>query len=75
MSTTLGLVTAVGTDEYTGSVDVAPAAPDGQALIAVWAGEGDGEPALLDLRSALVLAARLPRLCDEAITLAAGQLG
>jgi hypothetical protein len=76
MSTALGLVTGIGDGEFTGSVDIAPAARDGQALIAVWAGQdADGEPALIDLRSALALAVKLPKLCEEAITLAAGQLG
>jgi hypothetical protein len=75
MSTELGLAARIGDGEYTGSADIAPAARDGQALIAVWAGQdADGEPALIDLRSALALAVKLPKLCEEAITLAAGQL-
>jgi hypothetical protein len=65
--TTTGLVTDIG------DVDIAPAARDGQPVIAVWAGESD-QPALLDLRTALTLAARLPRMCEQAIDLAAAQL-
>jgi hypothetical protein len=65
---TRGLVTAIG------EIDLAPAVRDGQPVILVWAGDGEGEPAVLPIRDALVLIAALRRTWDQAIALAADRL-
>jgi hypothetical protein len=45
VTASIGLALSVGDGERTSSVDLAPAARDGQALVAIWAGDHEEEPA------------------------------